>query len=382
MAATGAVLEWCRASAELAAKQRTDPSLKCLGVLASRPPQAYRAVVVVACYESEVAATLANCVQGLAGSAQGLGAPAEPGPSSGTSGTSGTSDKSSKASPGDLTHREDLTPTFELWGLQGVGLLVGPASAAFGALTAALVAMNMFEVVFWPPEAEGPPMTPALRAGVTWTTREPIYAFTDGGCLGNGKAKPRASYAAVLTGGQFGRATLLRGQVQPLEYALADEAAPERGLRPSGGAATPSNNRGELLGILLALVALLRGRAQGDLVVVSDSDYSIKSLTVWYPAWVRTRKTAGKCNLDLIAAGCALLAALRRRARSVTFTHVNSHRPAPAAGAPAHERLLWRGNQLADEQCNLAFGDAAPGPHITALGGGAPLPCFEALLAD
>lgn len=178
---------------------------------------------------------------------------------------------------------------------------------------------------------------------------ESVIVFTDGACTQNGRANARAAYAT--TG-----AVAVSGLVAPFEYALVDPAAPERGFAPGTTPATPSNNRGELLGIAHALFGLLGQSQPAHLPceIISDSRISIMTLLEWLPAR-RAAGTAHKLrNLDLLTIAEALLAALRAR-RAVALTHVHSHRRAPPAGAPERDHIVWAGNAAADAAATSAL---------------------------
>lgn len=175
--------------------------------------------------------------------------------------------------------------------------------------------------------------------------------YTDGACAGNGRAGARASFAMVVP--VAGRAAVVRGPVQPRAYALDGLT-----LRADGPALAPSNNRGELLGIVHALLAVLStlGACDGDVPfggaeIVSDSLLCIRTLDEWLPAR-RARGTAHELkNMDLVGIAEALLARARAKL-PVRLTHVRSHRAAPARGSPGH--AAWAGNDLADRQAALA----------------------------
>jgi ribonuclease HI len=193
-------------------------------------------------------------------------------------------------------------------------------------------------------------------------------AFTDGACSLNGKPGASAAFAALVTGAQFG-ATVVRGRVSPTEYALIDEERPERGVRAGGAAVAPSNNRGELLGIIYALLALLRGRAIGRVELVSDSKVSVNTLLEWLPARLEKKTERELKNYDLVMIAWRLLGRLRGQAAAVVLTHTRSHQPPPPAAAPIRERLVHRGNAVADEHAGLALGGAAGAVEVL---GGAP----------
>jgi uracil-DNA glycosylase len=208
-------------------------------------------------------------------------------------------------------------------------------------------------------EAVNAALEAAGRRRVTWDNLSPVVAFTDGSCPLNGQATARAGFAAVLTGAQFG-AAVIRGEVFPGEYALADPARPERGLAVARGGprVVPTNNRGELLGFIYCFLGLLRGRALGRVIVVSDSLLCIQTLLEWLPARLRKGTEGELKNPDLVMAAWKLLEALRGQACAVDLVHVRSHRPRPPPTAPAQERFYHRGNALADEHAAAPLGKA------------------------
>ena len=207
----------------------------------------------------------------------------------------------------------------------------------------------------------------AGRRPICWNPLESCIAFTDGSCPRNGKPGARASFAALVAGAQFGDTTI-RGEVRPAGYALVDEDAPERGMRAAGPPVAPSNNRGELLGIIFALAALLRGRALGRVEIVSDSEICLKTLLVWLPARLAKGTERELKNFDLVWIAWRLLERLRRRAAAVTLTHTRSHQRPPPRAAPERAHLLHRGNAMADEHAALALALAlARGPAEPAI---------------
>jgi len=195
-------------------------------------------------------------------------------------------------------------------------------------------------------------LTTVGRRPITWDNLSPVIAFSDGSCPRNGKPGARASFAAIITGAQFG-ATILRGEVSPTEYAFIDEDNPERGIRgvPAKPVA-PSNNRGELLGIIYAFLALLRGRALGRIELVSDSEISINTLEIWLPARLKKKTSQVLKNYDLVMIAWRLLELLRVQAAIVILTHTRSHQKPPPASAPSRERFIWKGNDLADRHAD------------------------------
>ena len=198
-----------------------------------------------------------------------------------------------------------------------------------------------------------------------------MIAFTDGACSRNGRADARASYSAVIARltvtdetlfSDRNAYTVATGLVIDRPYALIDDAAPERGYAPQTEAPplVASNNRGELLGLISAFWLLLQEPAVGapapagaapaaalPCEIISDSRISVLTLDDWLPR----RRAAGTAhelkNMDLLTIAESMLARLRTRT-TVRLVHVHSHKKAPPASAPARERLLWRGNAIAD----------------------------------
>lgn len=147
------------------------------------------------------------------------------------------------------------------------------------------------------------------------------YVFTDGGVIGNGK-----SHALGGVGVWFG------------------DDDPRN--QSHGFANTPSfkvtNQTMELLAATLALEAC---PVEGQVMVYTDSMYTINCVTKWIAGWRRNgwnTATGGPVlNRPLIERLHALV--LEKRA---SFVHVPSHRPTPPLDSPGY--AMWRGNFEAD----------------------------------
>lgn len=131
----------------------------------------------------------------------------------------------------------------------------------------------------------------------------PIRAFTDGACSGNGKAGAKAGFAVWFPDHPDWSSSKRVPENEP-----------------------QTNQRAELAAIHeLAVILDKRGCYDEDVVIYSDSDYSIKCLTVWITSWVaRGWKTSeGKPVLhkDLIEATSGLLS----KCKSYRFHHVRAH---------------------------------------------------------
>lgn len=130
-----------------------------------------------------------------------------------------------------------------------------------------------------------------------------MRVFTDGACSNNGRPGAKAGYAVWFP-----------------DHASMSESA----RIPEGQAQT--NQRAELSAIARAVVILdEKGFHDVDVIVYTDSDYSISCLTKWLPAWVsRGWKTAGGTDVlhrDLIEETHRRLS----KFKSHRFVHVRSH---------------------------------------------------------
>lgn len=130
-----------------------------------------------------------------------------------------------------------------------------------------------------------------------------MRVFTDGSCIGNGKKAAKAGFAVWFP--------------ENKDWSIAQRV-------PDGESQT--NQRAELMAIQNAVRILdERGVYDEDVVIYTDSDYSIKCLTQWIPGWVaRGWKTAeGKDVLhqDVIRDASARLT----KFKSHRFHHVRAH---------------------------------------------------------
>jgi len=163
--------------------------------------------------------------------------------------------------------------------------------------------------------------------------RPKIIIGTDGGSRGNGKPDCRASWAYCM-------------------YRDDRVVSTRSGLVDSTPDSPATNNRGELMAILRA-VESLEDVVNHDIMIVSDSEYCINTLTEWAPKWFADpAKLEGKKNIDIVRSAVDRITALRA-GNTVTFQHVNSHRVAPAAGTPEH--TLWLVNDTCDKLCQDAL---------------------------
>jgi uracil-DNA glycosylase len=200
---------------------------------------------------------------------------------------------------------------------------------------------------------------------INWAIDASVMSFTDGSCPKNGSANAEAGFSGLIVGGHMAT-TSVRGLVQPATYSLIDPLIPEKGFEANGGAVTPTNNRGELLGFCWILLLLLRGRVLGNIEIISDSDAIVVKMFNEYLPNRRKKGTASQlANFDLITIGEALLSALREQADMVTIIHTRAahDRPCPPkipGGGGAREACYWIGNSRADALAKQAVDEGVP----------------------
>ena len=130
-----------------------------------------------------------------------------------------------------------------------------------------------------------------------------MRVFTDGSCTSNGRKGAKAGFAAWFP----------------------DHPSLSSALRVPDDQ-DQTNNRAELSAIQLGVKTLEdRGEIDCDLVIYSDSEYSINCLTSWLPGWMNRgwKTAAGKDVLhqDLIKDITARLS----KFKSHRFVHVKAH---------------------------------------------------------
>lgn len=171
--------------------------------------------------------------------------------------------------------------------------------------------------------------------------------FTDGSCPKNGKPDARATFAVLLSGGVF-RNTIVRGEIEPFEYEYVNGS-----MIPTNKPCKPSNNRGELFGLIYAFIYLLKAPMTVPIEVVSDSKICLQTLLVYLPKRLEQNTEEELKNYDLVKIAYALY----RQIPNIKLTHVNSHKKMPDASAPIREKLLHKGNDIVDRHAAAAFGE-------------------------
>lgn len=118
----------------------------------------------------------------------------------------------------------------------------------------------------------------------------------------------------------------------------------------------PSNNKAEIMGILLAirqfnkyLKCLKKIKLENiKLVIITDSRFGIDLVTKWMDGWKNKgwRKADGKppANIDLVM---DLDKEIEKVDYVITMKHINSHQSAPS-NKESKEYFFWHGNNKAD----------------------------------
>ena len=173
------------------------------------------------------------------------------------------------------------------------------------------------------------------------TTKAVRFVAFDGGCVRNGSSNAIASF------GVYSSDIRLSGRVDPKTYYLSEDILTSRGPR-----VTPTNNRGEYLGLIHALLHLLPLRGE-KICLVSDSTLVIRTMTEWLPKWKTQGIVDQKKNPDLVKIADSLLRSVSLK-NEVEFMHVNSHTK-PPTDTQSRAYTLWYHNDQADKLASAAL---------------------------
>lgn len=156
------------------------------------------------------------------------------------------------------------------------------------------------------------------------------YVFTDGS-----KQQTHTSYGVYLPGCKLSFAELITDETQK------------------------TNNIAELYAIKTALEIILRGYLESKIsklktiYIISDSEYSIKSITEWYKKWERNNwiTTTGKpvANSNIIKSIIKLIKIIREEQNvKIVINHQYAHKSLPTCSKLSIEYYLWQGNYIID----------------------------------
>ncbi len=130
-----------------------------------------------------------------------------------------------------------------------------------------------------------------------------LVIFTDGACSNNQFKCKNAGYGVYFPNKEFNNiSNKLIGEIQ-------------------------TNNRAELTAILEAL-KLIKNIKDTNIIIYSDSRYSIKCITEWYLSWInnnwKTTNNKNVLNADLIKEIINIQTLIKQH-NILTYKHINSH---------------------------------------------------------
>jgi ribonuclease HI len=185
------------------------------------------------------------------------------------------------------------------------------------------------------------------RIPIRWNVNQKIFAFTDGGCCGNGKDTAIASFAAYMMTGSIAQIEV-SGMVQPQAYRFIDDTNPSRGFTvdDSGGYKflKPTNNRAEYLAWCWALLTLVRSKTTAPVEVISDCNLFIQTMLDWLPKRKRKGTEHELKNYDLVHIADVLMSQFK----DIKLTHVRSHNKNPPAPSASMKYMAYLGNDIVD----------------------------------
>lgn len=160
--------------------------------------------------------------------------------------------------------------------------------------------------------------------------------FTDGACAKNGSRRATGGIGVFFADGDPRNASIPGSELT----------------------SKVTNQTMELSAIIKALEIILSGTDSHQVDLYSDSEYCIKSLTVWIRNWQRNGwKTAfGKGdvkNKDLLVRAWDLMQALKAKGVKLSFIHVRSHQAPPRSRDDPYYHI-WHGNDQADKLARQA----------------------------
>lgn len=164
------------------------------------------------------------------------------------------------------------------------------------------------------------------------TSKRKIFAFSDGNCKSNGKKNARGGYSVYFPDyADFNKTRLVTKD--------------------------PTNNVCELKGIKTILQTVsdnLETFKDSEVVICTDSSYSIKCLTLWHISWTKNNWKTSKGDLvknkDLITDILHLQNNLDPSI-TISFKHVLAHTKEPK-NKESMDYFLYLGNKIVDDNIN------------------------------
>lgn len=165
----------------------------------------------------------------------------------------------------------------------------------------------------------------------------PIVAFTDGGCHGNGKAHAKASYGVYFPDSFIDVpnkiSTRISGLVNPHPMVRISRWDTKKKI-------LPSNNRGELLAIIYAIGKFLQMGYKRPFIIITDSKYCQGIINDWIWKWkLKDPDFEQKKNSDMLRILYQQLTRLAAVVPSKNLLHPNA-----ASSCKSNQfDLTWQG---------------------------------------
>jgi len=167
--------------------------------------------------------------------------------------------------------------------------------------------------------------------------KDPLIIFTDGACSCNGKNQAKGGIGIFIENTKTEISKTIEKVVEDFEDLEISK---------------PTNNIAELLAIYHALKINKNSFDTRKIIIKSDSNYSINSITKWYKNWQSNgwKTASGKpvLNKEIIQ---KILKYSKHS--NISFKHVMAHKNKPLCTTD-EKYLEWYGNFKADELATLA----------------------------
>ncbi len=126
-----------------------------------------------------------------------------------------------------------------------------------------------------------------------------FVVYTDGACSNNGSKKAKAGI-----GVHFSKKNEIK--LEDISSRLHID--------------NPTNNKAELIAIEKALEQCILLNITSKIIIFTDSQYSLKCITLWYPDWVKKNKLENRKNIDILVRIDPMVKKL-----NVEFQHIRAH---------------------------------------------------------
>lgn len=156
-----------------------------------------------------------------------------------------------------------------------------------------------------------------------------IYIFTDGNCKNNGKKGANGGSGLYI---------------------------PQLDIKSVEIIKNPTNQRAELIAIKMCFQYILQKEINNkNILICTDSLYSINCLTNWYCTWEKNGYIASNKkpvkNKEIIQEILKLKNACFLKNNIISFKHIKSHQKEPI-DKNSKEYMFWKGNYIVDRIIN------------------------------